>query len=794
MKKIYSLCFFISLFLPQLIFAQTYQFTGKVFDSNLNTELTFVTLKVDGSNLVTTSDEEGKFKFILNSGSYKIIVSHIGYFTDSIYVNLDGRDESRDIYLRPSEIMTEEITVTGEDPAYEIIRRAIQYKNQFNKNLQEYNYEAYSKLVLRSNQLSVEDTVTQKLDTSNGELGIAAILESETKGYFRKPDQFKEIIKAKKETANTRRGVALPLILNFYENTIDLEQVKIPGPLSDNAFENYEYRLLGTTFIDSLPIFKIEMKNNSEVVPQFYGTLYIADSVFSLMKIDLNVNNAGNPRFFSGINFKQKFSQFTDAAGNVYWLPTDNQIYGEGAVAGFVQLKAEVFSVVTDYNINVPAPPGTFDKYIIKVLPNANKDSAYWSQNQVISNTAEEEYAYRKIEQTELLKANQISIGLTSLTYGRYISSIPLSYFHYNRVEGTYLGFNAAYTSERARTSINGKFGYGFSDKKTKYALSFTNRFLPDRSLIFNASIFRELDPLNFNAGPFVNFYNSMRMLLDKQDGYDYYYASGYRLSLVSSTIPQLRVGVNYHQEKQTTAYANTDFSFRKRNEVSKINPPINDAFLRSIGFSVRIDPNEYKYIDWGDDNESRFRTTDFPTLQFTYNNSASKLGSTYDFREYSLLLNGRNQLTYFLNFTYKAGATYLNGTVPYQSLAYFNANPGGINPALNFKAMDYQEFLGDKLYYLNFENNFGKFFWGNIPVLNNLNFVAFYNAGRSEIRQSNYDLSIYKGFSATNGIYQEAGVGVGGILGLFRLDFAWRLNNYKEGRNFRVVFSSDNF
>jgi hypothetical protein len=512
------------------------------------------------------------------------------------------------------------------------------------------------------------------------------------------------------------------------------------------------------------------------------------------MKIDLNVNNAAKLRFFDEINFRQKFSQFEDANNNIYWLPTDNQIYGNGSLAGVVKLKAEVFSVVTDYTINVPAPAGTFDKYIIQVLPDAKKDSAYWQENQIIANTPAENYAYREIEKIERMKAGQITISPLSLTYGKYISSVPINYFHFNRVEGTYLGLNANYSSEKFRTLVSGEFGYGLSDKKPKYRLSFTNRFLVDKSLVFNISLFKELEPLNFNVGSVARFYNSFRTLLDKKDEYDYYYASGYRASLNASTIPQLRFSINYHQEKQTTAFANTNYSFRKRDEISRVNPPINDAFLRAVGFSLRIDPNEYKYIDWGDDNESRIRMTDFPTLQFSYENSSKKLLSTYDFRRYSLLLQGRNQLTYFLNMTYKAGVTHMSGTVPYQSLAYFNANPGGINSALNFKAMDYQEFLGDRLYYLNFENNFGKFFWGNVPVLNNLNFIVFYNAGKSEIRKSNYDLSIYKGFSATNGVYQEAGVGVGGILGLFRFDFAWRLNNFKQGNNFRIVFSSDNF
>src|SRR5205085_10442325 len=98
--------------------------------------------------------------------------------------------------------MTESIEVLGEDPAYDIIRKAIRYKKLFKQTLNEYDYDAYTKYVIRSNQSPIEkDSTTLKEDDP-----IFAILESETRGYFKKPDKYKEIVKSKRETANIGRG------------------------------------------------------------------------------------------------------------------------------------------------------------------------------------------------------------------------------------------------------------------------------------------------------------------------------------------------------------------------------------------------------------------------------------------------------------------------------------------------------------------------------------------------------------------------------------------------------------
>ena len=772
-----------------------YKLYGKVYDSKTNETLSYATIKIADSSYGTTADKNGEYFLRLSNGFYKVVFSHIGYFTDTIDVMIEDEDSERNIYLKPSELFTKEILVVGEDPAYEIIRKAIKYKKEFMRKLNEYEFDAYSKLVIRSSVGAVSDEKKPDESKDKEKLNILGILEAESKVYFRKPDQYKQIVKAKRETANVTRSIVFPYIINFYEESIDLGDVKVPGPLSDKTFDNYDFKLIGTTSIDSLIIYKIKISNQSELVPQFFGELYISDSIFALRKVDLHTNVAARILPMDKIHFLQTFTAYNDIEKNVFWLPSDVQMYADGTFAGFIDFEAEFYTIVSNYELNKKAPPGIFNKYIIKISPDAAKDSVYWKDNQLIKNTKEEKSAYRKIEKETKEKEKGISIGLTTINYGKYFYSYPLNFYRFNRVEGNHIQYNLYYRSKLRSNYVSSYFGYGFADKKMKYHIEYTGRFLKGQSLELSASVFRKLQPLSYDLFGMASFYNSLSGLLFKEDYYDYYYKSGYSLCLSTSYIPQVNFTLNYNQEKQTTAKKNTDFSVFYPNESYTINPNINDAFLRTVGFSVRLDPSEYVYIDWGDGDESKFGSSDLPTLDFRYDYSNKDfLKSTYDFRKYSFVLNGRNNINTFLNFRYKLGADFISGEVPYQNLAYFNANTGGLNLPIGFKAMRYQEFLGDKLYYLNFENNFGKLLWGNIPFINRFNLIGFYNIGRAEIRDSNWQLAAFKNFSVTKGYYHEAGFGISGILDMFRVDFAWRLNNFLDGHNFHVVLSLDSF
>ncbi|MBK8981769.1 MAG: hypothetical protein IPM38_05455 [Ignavibacteria bacterium] len=469
-------------------------------------------------------------------------------------------------------------------------------------------------------------------------------------------------------------------------------------------------------------------------------------------------------------------------------MPTDVQIFAEGSFLGMIKFEAEVFTIVSHYELNKKAPPGIFDEFVIKVLPDAKKDSSYWSKNQLIKNTREENSAYKKIEVQNEKDARSLSIGITSLNYGKKFSSSPLSYYIFNRVEGNALSFNINYREALNRRNGKAIVRYGFSDKKMKYELGYSMRVFNDRRMTLSGSLFRTIKPIAFDdLTPLQEIYNSFKALIDKRDNLDYYYSSGYELGINYRFIPQLFSRLEFKQAKQTTAYKNTNFSFRKKDVEFSENPAINNAFQRTLGIRFTINPNKFRAIDWGDGDISRFRITNFPLLRlgFTYSGKDA-FNSTYEYRRFYGSFGGQNFINSYMKIRYEIGGEIMTGQVPYQSLGYFNSRSGTIDLDNIFLATVYNEFRGDRIFYLNFQNNFGKMLWGGVPVLKNFNLIGFFNAGRNHISEENYELAAFKGFKISEGIYMEAGFGISRILDIFRIDFAWRLNNpYKDNKRF---------
>lgn len=769
------------------IFGQTYTASGVLTDERSGEKLQFATVKLTDSSYGTTTDKNGFYILHLKNGKYRISFSHIGYLSADTELEIDNSDEEKNISLKPSGIYTDIIEVYGEDPAYDIIRKAIKYKKEFKKDLKEYNYDAYSKFVIRTN-FSKKDSLTEK-----GKLGILGLLESETKGYFRAPDEEKQIVKAKRESENITRGFALPLIVNFYDEEIEIGDLKIPGPVSDNAFDNYEFKLRGTTSIDSITIFKIEVINISEMFPQFKGFIYILDSLWALKKTDLKTNEAATTGGFENLNFVQKFYPFKDKSGREFFMPTDIQIYADGSALGLIKIQGEAFSIVSNYNLNEKAPAGIFDEFIVKVLPDAKKDSAYWKNNQLIKNSDEELNSYRKIEEESKKRKKGISFGIGSVNYGTKLSTDILDLYKFNKTEGSNLGLNLIYGNAFDRIFTYGKYNYGFSDKKAKYELSGRIRLLNDNSLTFRGDIYRKLSTLFFIQTDLNLFINTLSSLFYKDDFYNYFYSNGFNLSVSKRIVPQLSLTLGYTQEKNGSAVVNTKYSFFNKDKPFDYNPPVNEYFRSTIYTNLTIDPNKFKAIDWGDGEISRFKITNFPVLNFGFDYSGKSINSGFEFRTFTADITGSNKLNHFANITYKAGAIFKTGDVPYQNLAYFNVAGFSNFLYLNFYGMNYGEFLGDKLYYVNLENNFGRWLWKDIPFLKNLELIGFLNAGKSGVSENNFNLSAYKDFGGTDNWYSEAGFGLGNILNVFRLNFAWRLNNFKDGNNFKILLFVNN-
>lgn len=763
---------------------QTYRITGKILDAKTNKPLPYASVKVDGSNSGAASDGSGNFILKIKPGSVNLITTYIGYFSDTSSFYITDSDLSRDIFLKPTEIFTETIEVAGEDPAYDIIRKAIMYKRNFKKDLKEYNYDAYTKFIIRS---SINPFSDEKPVTDSTGMSILGILESETTGYVKEPGLEKQIVRSKRETANISRGFAIPYVVNFYDEAIDLGETKIPGPLCDDAFDYYEYKLTGITSIDSSVVYKIKVINTSSVRPQFKGAVYIIDSIYALTKVELETNGEVMQNVTS-LKFLQKFSSYKDRTNTHYRMPNDVQIYGEGSFAGLIRFKAEVFSVISEYALNEKAPAGIFDDIVVKVNKDAEKDSVYWQKNKLIENSEEEKSAYKNIERTTSERANKIRFGGLSLNIGRNFSMSLMDLYAFNSVEGSRIGTSINFNKDFGRFNSSLFYGYGFADKKAKYKFDFETRLLEDKSLRINAASFKRLNSPFMKRGWEQEFVNTYYTLFDKNERYYYFYESGFSFSIFKSVIPQAGIKAEYFESKQTSANVNTDFSFFRKNAMYCVNPLINDAFKRSLILALHLDFNKYRGIDWGTGEITRFPVTEFPSLTFSLENSSKNLGSTFDFRKYKVELSGENKLTYRIKPKYLFGFQYLNGNPAFQDLPYFNVYYG--SDKMLFGTMNYGEFTGDKLFYFNFENDFGKFFPQNIPVLKSINLIGLFNAGRSFSNDKLLQLMSDKNMRTTDGVFLETGFALGNIFDAFRLDFCWRLNNYKSGSNFNFYLN----
>ncbi|MCZ6704222.1 MAG: DUF5686 family protein, partial [Ignavibacteria bacterium] len=283
--------------------AQIYSIKGSVKDIQTDKELGYANIRVTGTTMGTAANLEGKYELKLEPGNYVLVASYIGYYSDTVLVELNKEISNLNFDLTETKIRLPEIVILpGENPALEIIRKAIERKNERNSRLFNYEFEAYTKgtvktegeIFSRGNRVSLGSGGSD----SSG-LKITGILENQSKGFFKKPDSYKEIIIARKQSVNfpptLNTLTSGRIIQNFYEDDVRFFGSELPGPIAENALEYYHFYLEGMFAINDQKIYKINLYPQDPQDPGFVGSIYITDSTYYLVKVDLRINKAANP-------------------------------------------------------------------------------------------------------------------------------------------------------------------------------------------------------------------------------------------------------------------------------------------------------------------------------------------------------------------------------------------------------------------------------------------------------------------------------------------------------------------
>ncbi len=798
MKNIYFSILLIAFVLSNELFAQQYLIEGYVLGIKDNS-LSFANVRVAGTTLGTSANSEGKYQLRLKAGRYKLISSYIGYNSDTVNIVLNRSLTEINFHLRPTTIETQEVIILpGKNPALEIITNAIRKKNERAAKLNSYEFFAFTKGVIRSDQNvtansnSVSIGAGKSSDTTK--LNINGIFENQSRGYYKKPDSYKEFITAQKQTSNFSSSINTltggRIIQNFYSNDIQFFNRPLPSPLADNALDYYYYYIFDTLAIDKEKVFKIYFEPDASSDPGFKGYIFITDSTFNLIKVDVDLNRAANMGgLFEKINI---FQQFLPYENDIY-MPIDYRLNLKANIFGLARIGFELNSVMYDYKINHEIPDDLFNKAILTVEKEADKkDSVFWSNTYSIPNTQEEIAAYKTIDSLQAVPRsfwddfprNLLNTRLSILD--NIDINGPLSLYHFNRVEGHTLDFGLySYNLAEKRLNSSVAASYGFSDKKFKTDFNASYLLGDYRTYKINVNAFNRMNTLFSESDNYNDLTSTVLALFGKYEFRDYYYSKGFDLKISGDVFPVLNLGVGFSNRADNSATVNTNFSFFNKNKKFSDLPKIYETKINSLSFSIGLDFRNYI-----EDGYYRHRTNEgksFITFKGSIEISDLKtLKSNLDFKKYQINIDGTLNTFRSAKLNFRLLSIYSDGYVPYQLLHAMPGNLDGISQNWTFRTVRIGENFGDKYISLLFEHEFGDelFKLSRFPVLKDLELqlTAFYNIGWLDISDKSKSILLV-GYHLFKTPLQEIGFNIGHLLFPIRLEFSWRLNHTEKNK-----------
>ncbi len=795
-----KLCVLLFLIFTISLSAQNIRLSGTVFDAKSGKSLKFANISVTNTTMGTAANSEGRFILKLSKGKYTIIVSYIGYKSDSVSVDLVS-DKVVDFHLQPIPIQLNEVTVIpGKNPALEIIKRAIEVKHDRERKLNSYIVDIYLKgwiktkkaINTRGNGYSVPFGGSDSV-----KLKITGIAENESISYFKKPDYHKEQIIARKQSANFPSTINIVtggrMTQNFYDDKLQFFNQPILSPIADNALDYYYYYIADTLAQDNTNIFKIYFAPISKSDPGLYGNIFITDKTFNLVKLVVHLNKAAN---VGGLLTKSAiFQQF--AKFNGIYMPIDYRLFGAMNYLGIAKFSFALNTVMQDYQINPKIKDDFFNKAVVTVLPGADKkDSAYWKSTVPTPYTAEEKAAYKRIDSLEAVpttfwqRFSWFSLLSSAISINDKISvGSPLYIYNFNRVSGHAMNFRLSFQDYfDKRLDATFKFGYGFADKK--FSTSFKSKYYLGNyrttALSFDAyntitELFGESDYYNVLTSTVLSWFT-------KYDFRDYFYKKGFKVSLKSEVSPVLKLGIGFINRTDYSAVNNSDFSLFHKSRTYRVNPSIYESKINAVTAHFTLDFRDY--IEDGYSRRRIWRGNVLPIISgdFYFSNK-SILNSKLNFEMYRTSIYWRIPTFKTAVLRLNIDGIYTNGSVPYQMMY---ALPGNINAggkSFSFRTLGINEVFGDRVASINIIHNFNDelFRLLKIPYLKDmrLRFYLYLNAAWSNISSGSKSIlpRTYKTFQHP---FYELGFGIGQALLPIALEFTWKLN-YRGQNNFVV-------
>lgn len=768
--------------------------SGKVTDAKTGAPLPAANILIRGTYSGTITNNQGHYSLTINKLPAVVMFRYIGYKSQTIHI--DSRSsQKQDIKLQPVTMKLNEVVVTGQDPAIDIMRQVIKHKEQWMKKLETYKADAYTRQVLAN-------------DT-----GIVSITESISRAFWDKKKGHREVIISKRQTSNVKQSqnfAATSYIPNFYDNNIKIAGYKMVGPTNPKALSFYNFKLSGYQYQDNKLIYDISVKPKRKLQPTFTGTLKVMAKSYAMVAVNLK---PGKSVFFPppiknvDLHYKQQFYNF----GKDFWLPVDMRVDGSVKIAmvglDFPVIKFHQLSRLTNYQVNVPLPDSLYRRKKVLYVDSltVNNQQIFKQEKQVVPLSGKETKAYQNIDSTDTFTkafkpkgflARYIKVETNSSSGSGKTSQLdklgksitPELWF--NRVDGAHLGLKLRHNFGQ-RLSMDLRGGYNLAAKRYSYGGGLKLKWGAKKRGIIGLN-YRTGTATQYHSGLYDMTESGVYTLLGGYDYFNYFWDDGasvdigYHIKKIHSTFK-----LGYHDEHQTSLPALTNYNLLGYDRIRRLNPPVNEGWLRSLYFTYTYgDP----FIPFSPIGQHHI------TLQIDHS-MPGLLGSDFDFTQYQFSIDWRFKTFFRRRFLPNAldlrlvGGTY-SGKLPLQKFGILDASMGFYTPFGSFKTMRSNPLVGESYLGLYWEHNFRSipFEWVGLTGLarKGWGIILFGADGRTWISQHRLDAlrQIYRP-KYLDGFYNEIGLSLNGIFGLFRVDFAKRVGGpgYNIGVSIARIF-----
>ncbi|PIZ06240.1 MAG: hypothetical protein COY57_03065, partial [Flavobacteriales bacterium CG_4_10_14_0_8_um_filter_32_5] len=269
------------------------------------------------------TNDAGEFKIDVPCNNYQAKVQYIGYETLTLSIPSSTKT-NQTILLKQKTFEIKEFTVNAkaEDPAYNIMRKAIVLAEYYKKQIKEYDCTIYMKEYFVVDKIpEIARLFADKEDLK--EMKAGAISEILMEYHYEYPNTTKEkIISARNSKNDTAKTGSNYINLNFYR----LGGNEIVSPLGKNAFQVYKFELLDSYIEGNHTIKKIKIIPKRKGQDLMSGEIYIVDGLWSIHSVDVKFKQN-----LVDVSYKQFYSEIKKNT----WFPINHEISVEAKLMGF---------------------------------------------------------------------------------------------------------------------------------------------------------------------------------------------------------------------------------------------------------------------------------------------------------------------------------------------------------------------------------------------------------------------------------------------------------------------------